>query len=154
MSKFGSTLRRVVVHTPESWMNPMARAHRLARRRFRRTVTEWHAFLAESERWSQDELDAYALAQLRDLLRHAYEHVPYYRAVFDRLDARPEDIRRLEDLRSLPTLSKRELQDRQEALLASNVRSRDRTYSQPAARPASPSASSMTGTPAPRSGHS
>ena len=69
VSKFGSTLRRVVVHTPESWMNPMARAHRLARRRFRRTVTEWQAFLAESERWSQDELDAYALAQLRDLLR-------------------------------------------------------------------------------------
>jgi phenylacetate-CoA ligase len=129
VAKFGSTLRRVVVHTPESWMKPMARAHGLARRRFRRTVTEWHAFLAESERWTQDELDAYALTQLRDLLRHAYEHVPYYRAVFDGLGAQPEDFRRLEDLRSLPTLSKRELQDRQKALMASNVRPRDRAYS-------------------------
>lgn len=129
MPNIGSTLRRVIVHTPESWMEPIARAHSLARRRNRRTVTEWHAFLAESERWSEDELHAYAMEQLSDLLRHAYEHVPYYRAVFDGLGARPEDIRQLEDLRSLPTLSKRELQDRQEELLASNVRPRDRVYS-------------------------
>jgi phenylacetate-CoA ligase len=129
LSKLGSTLQRVVVHTPESWMGPIARVHGLARRRFRRTVSEWHDFLENSEHWSREGLHAYAIAQLRDLLTHAYQHVPYYRAVFDDLGGRPEDIRRPEDLRSLPMLSKRELQNQQEALLASNVRPRDRVYS-------------------------
>jgi phenylacetate-CoA ligase len=109
-------------------MEPIARAHALTRRRFRQTVSVWHDFLAESERWSRDELHAYAITQLRYLLRHAYEHVPYYRSVFDGLGAHPGDIRRLDDLRSLPTLGKAELQDRQEALLASNMRPRDRIY--------------------------
>jgi phenylacetate-CoA ligase len=109
-------------------MGPIARAHALTRRRFQRTVAAWRDFLAQSEHWSRDELHAYGITQLRDLLRHAYEHVPYYREVFDGLGAQPDDIRGLDDLRSLPTLGKRELQDRQAALVASSVPPEDRVY--------------------------
>jgi len=45
-------------------------------------------------------------ARLRRLIDHAYRHVPYYREILDRLGARPEEIRSLEDLRRLPLLEK------------------------------------------------
>ncbi|MGI6208445.1 MAG: hypothetical protein ACOYEW_09540 [Anaerolineae bacterium] len=60
-------------------------------------VTEW---------WSRPELEALQLAQLRQLLRHAYEDVPYYHDQFDRLRLRPEDFRSLDDLQLLPLLTK------------------------------------------------
>ena len=44
--------------------------------------------------------------QLRQLLRHAYEDVPYYHDQFDRLRLRPEDFRSLDDLQLLPLLTK------------------------------------------------
>jgi len=47
--------------------------------RFRRILR----FLEASDRWSLAELRAYQDEKLADLIRHAYETVPYYREVFD-----------------------------------------------------------------------
>jgi phenylacetate-CoA ligase len=44
--------------------------------------------------------------KLRRLVRHAYQHVPYYRETLRRLHIAPEDIRTLDDLAKLPLLSK------------------------------------------------
>ena len=44
--------------------------------------------------------------RLRQLIKHAYRHVPYYRETLDRLGIKPEDIQHLEDLAKLPTLTK------------------------------------------------
>ena len=45
-------------------------------------------------------------ARLRALIKHAHRHVPYYREMLDRLGVDPDEIRRLEDLRRLPALSR------------------------------------------------
>jgi len=54
-------------------------------------------------------LDAFRERQLRGLLAHAYAHVPYYRALFDRHGVRPECVRTLADLAALPISHKRDL---------------------------------------------
>lgn len=55
-------------------------------------------------------LDRFRERRLRRLIRHAHRSVPYYREILDRERVRPEDIRSIEDLASVPMTSRRELQ--------------------------------------------
>ncbi|MBR1368257.1 coenzyme F390 synthetase [Methanocalculus chunghsingensis] len=83
---------------------------------FRKT----YRFLKKSQWWSKEELEAYQLGQLQNLLHHAYENVPYYRRVFDERQLKPEDIRSLADLQMLPYLTKDIVQNNREELKARN----------------------------------
>lgn len=65
--------------------------------------------LEETQRRPLEELQALQLGALRRLLRHAYAHVPFYRARLDAARLQPTDIRTLEDLRRLPILGRDEV---------------------------------------------
>lgn len=60
---------------------------------------------------SREKILAFQQARLRSLVAHAYEHVPFYRRLFDRHRLRPEDIRSLDDLQRIPITTKHELQE-------------------------------------------
>ena len=60
---------------------------------------------------SVDELRTLQLERLRWSLRHAYDHVPHYRASFDAAGARPDDVRDLADLARLPFTTKADLRE-------------------------------------------
>jgi phenylacetate-CoA ligase len=53
---------------------------------------------------------AYQQAQLRRLVRHAYDSVPYYRTLFDRHGVRPEHVAAPDQLPRIPPTAKRDLQ--------------------------------------------
>ncbi|MEU3528696.1 phenylacetate--CoA ligase PaaK [Streptomyces sp. NPDC038707] len=61
------------------------------------------------ERLGAKELRALQLERLRASLRHAYEHVPFYRESFDKAGVRPEDCRTLADLARFPFTTKADL---------------------------------------------
>ncbi|HJR15303.1 MAG TPA: hypothetical protein VJ808_00495, partial [Gemmatimonadales bacterium] len=63
------------------------------------------------------ELKAFQDAQLRRLLVHAYESVPYYRKLFDRHRLHPRHIRGTVDLDLIPISTKSEIQSRPPAQL-------------------------------------
>jgi len=60
------------------------------------------------ERASTDELRALQLERLQWSLRHAYDNVAHYRESFDAAGAHPTDLKRLEDLRQFPFLTKQD----------------------------------------------
>jgi phenylacetate-CoA ligase len=55
---------------------------------------------------SGSEIEVLQLKNLRVLLEHAYSSVPYYRRVFKSLRILPSDIKRIDDLKRLPILTK------------------------------------------------
>jgi phenylacetate-CoA ligase len=61
-------------------------------------------------RWSASRLAKYQNARLRELIRHAYETVPYYHELFDKAGVRPDDIRSPADLSRIPVTTKATLQ--------------------------------------------
>ncbi|MEU7560451.1 phenylacetate--CoA ligase PaaK [Streptomyces eurythermus] len=65
--------------------------------------------LDAGERLGTEELRALQLERLRASLRHAYEHVPFYRESFDKAGVRPEDCRTLADLSRFPFTTKADL---------------------------------------------
>ena len=72
-------------------------------------MTPTPAALEPIEQASQDELRALQLDRLRWSLRHAFEHVPHYRASFDAAGVHPDDLRSLDDLARFPFTTKADL---------------------------------------------
>ncbi len=68
-----------------------------------------------------DEIAALQRQKLSALLHHAYEHVPYYRRVFDERQLHPRDIREPSDLEQLPLLTKSLIQENAGELRAQYV---------------------------------
>jgi phenylacetate-CoA ligase len=60
---------------------------------------------------SRDEITALQLQRLRWTLRHAYEHVPFYRRRFDEVGVHPDDCRELTDLANYPFTIKQDFRD-------------------------------------------
>ena len=78
----------------------------------RRRSTLDHLRLLEQSEWRPwEEIAAFQSAELRRLLQHAYEHVPFYRDRFDSAGVRPADITTAEDLHALPLLTRAEAQE-------------------------------------------
>lgn len=65
-------------------------------------------YLTRTQWRSEEELAELQLGALRQLLRHAYEHVPFYRKRFDAAGLTPSDIRDVADLLKLPPLTRPE----------------------------------------------
>jgi phenylacetate-CoA ligase len=72
-------------------------------------------------RMSGDELAALQVRKLRALIRHAYEHVPYYRAAFKSAEITPDDIRELKDLARIPVSAKGALREARERALVNGA---------------------------------
>jgi phenylacetate-CoA ligase len=58
---------------------------------------------------SADELRALQLTRLRNVLHHAYNHVPPYKARFDAAGLHPDDLLLLEDIGKFPLTTKEDL---------------------------------------------
>jgi phenylacetate-CoA ligase len=68
--------------------------------------------------WSSaDEVQAMQLRRLRALLLDAAVNVPYYRALFQKLGATPDDFRELSDLSRLPVLEKQQVRENPDQFL-------------------------------------
>lgn len=76
------------------------------------------AQLEESQWWSPDALTGWQQARLFELLRHAYDTVPYYRCAFDAAGITPSAVRTVDDLRQLPLLTKPIIQEHQAELVS------------------------------------
>ncbi|MBI2361668.1 MAG: AMP-binding protein, partial [Deltaproteobacteria bacterium] len=63
------------------------------------------------ERAPRTELDGLQDARLRALIRRAWERVPFYRRRWEAASLRPQDIARVDDLKKLPVISKKDLED-------------------------------------------
>jgi phenylacetate-CoA ligase len=98
MDLYGSLVRRVLY---PAWESGVRRRPTLARLRRLRAL----------ERASLDELEAFQRGELAALLRHAHQHVPYYRRLLQQAGCGPEEIRGREDLARLPILTRQAARD-------------------------------------------
>ena len=70
------------------------------------TFLRTYTLLKESQWWSKEQLEEYQLLQLKKLLNHAYENVPYYTKIFKKLKLKPEEIHSIDDFQKIPYLTK------------------------------------------------
>lgn len=68
-------------------------------------------FLQKSQWWVESDLKEYQNQKLRELIKHAYENVPYYNDLFKKLKLKPDDIKNTNDLEKLPILTKETIRE-------------------------------------------
>jgi phenylacetate-CoA ligase len=78
------------------------------------SIRKWFAFLKESENWSIEELEAYQLQQLKELVAFAKKHSPYYREKLANIDV--ESFTSLTAIEQLPILTKKDVLAHTEAI--------------------------------------
>lgn len=76
--------------------------------------------LEKTQWWSLSELEHFQQKRLQALLKHAYENVPYYHRMFNRLKLKPQDIKSVADLQQLPILTKKLIRKNFDELTAKN----------------------------------
>ena len=65
----------------------------------------------EAECMPRDELEKLQLKRLQEIVKRAYENVPYYQEKFQEAKIKPEDIRTLKDIEKLPFTTKTDLRE-------------------------------------------
>lgn len=68
----------------------------------------WNREIETAPRAEMEALQSYRLSRT---VRHVYEHVPFYKALFDQHGVKPEEIRSTKDLSKLPFTVKTDLRD-------------------------------------------
>ncbi|UCH14159.1 MAG: phenylacetate--CoA ligase family protein [Bacteroidales bacterium] len=63
-------------------------------------------FLKKTEYNSKEEIEAKQLRLLKRIIEHSYKNVPYYHDLFNRENISPDDIKKLEDIKKIPYLTK------------------------------------------------
>jgi len=65
----------------------------------------------EAECMDRNEMSALQLSRLKDLVRRAYDNVPFYRNRFDSMGLKPEHVKTLKDIEKIPFTTKNDLRD-------------------------------------------
>ena len=69
-------------------------------------ILKYKKFLDNSEFSSKQQLVEYQNKKLQDLIKYAYQHVPYYHELLNKNKIIPSDIKTFEDLELIPPLTK------------------------------------------------
>jgi len=70
---------------------------------------EHYDIVMENQYWKADQIHDYQLGEVKKILHHAWDNVPYYRRKFTELGFHPGDFKELSDLKKLPILRKEEI---------------------------------------------
>jgi phenylacetate-CoA ligase len=80
--------------------------------------------LEQTQWFSREELEAWQLARIQRLVKHACENVPYYRDLYKRLDIHLSDIKSLKDFRALPFLTREDVNNHLDRLVSPDLRNK------------------------------
>jgi len=75
-------------------------------------------FLRKSQYWNDEQKNEYRLKKLQLLVNYAYKFVPYYKDMFDAINLKPNDIKKLEDIKKIPVLTKEIARKNQKKLVS------------------------------------
>ena len=117
-----SLVERIYQHSPLPLQHAWVSAYGLLKcwERFTPTYRRYVAELEQAQWRSPSELRFFQEERLQILVRHVYENVPYYKRTFNSRRIKPEDIRRIEDIKILPLLSKEIVRQNLHDLVAQN----------------------------------
>lgn len=117
-----SILRSVYDHSPISLQNLLTTVYgyQLHALRYGGAYKRHLEQLEQSQWWPRGKLQELQLDHLRRLFIHAYEHVEFYRERFQQADFHPNDLKSVEDLVQLPILTREDVLQNAERMVADN----------------------------------
>lgn len=88
--------------------------------KYGKRYNELKKFLDQSQWWSKEQHVAFQVKEMKKLLIHSFEHVPYYNKIFKEVGFDPYQFKYLEQIEVLPLLNKTIIQENFNELQADN----------------------------------
>lgn len=110
-----------IYYSLPQFLQNLACSYEGLRRKFTDYGKETNIFLYEYEQrssWSNDRLCEYRDQRLREIVRHAYNTVPYYNKLFNEGGINPDSIKTIDDLKVIPILTKTIVNSHKDELLS------------------------------------
>lgn len=86
---------------------------------------EVHDFYKKAQWWKREQITEWQLKRLQEVVRYAYERTDGYRQLYDEAKVTPDDIKTLDDIKSLPFTDKGLIRDNLEAFTVKTRNTRD-----------------------------
>jgi phenylacetate-CoA ligase len=87
---------------------------------------QWYSFIEKSQWWSKEELENYQWQKIKLLLDYVYIHVPYYTELFNKIGAKPPDIKTWLDFEKIPCLTKDIIRERPDDLISTSRKNKSK----------------------------
>ena len=75
-------------------------------------------FVNQNQYWGEEHIYDYQLTELKKIVKHAYDNVPFYRKTMQAMGMKPEDFESLNDITNFPVISKKEIMADSDSFLA------------------------------------
>jgi phenylacetate-CoA ligase len=79
------------------------------------------ADLKSHQKTSYKDLKNIQFRRLKDVIDHSYNNVPFYRELFTKENISPDDIKSLDDLQKIPIITKKEIRDNYDKIIANGI---------------------------------
>lgn len=89
--------------------------------RYGYNMKDFKRFVAESLEWDKSQWEAYHNKLIPSIVIHAYQHVPYYRELFDKNGIDPRAIKNENDLVNIPITRKQDILNNHKSFIADNA---------------------------------
>ena len=83
---------------------------------------KWYKQIQLMNSWSKQDVLDWQTRRLHLLVEHAYHHTRYYREVMDELKILPQDIKKLDDIKLFPILTREIIKERFDDLVSDNIK--------------------------------
>ena len=106
------------------WLQNIAvslHGYKLKRQRFNDDFYKILEFLNSTNGWSKEQIKAYKEEQIFKILEQAYNHCSYYRKKYADVGLSYTDFKCMEDLAKFPILTKEEIRENWQGMVADNV---------------------------------
>ena len=94
----------------------------LSRKRFKGKFGEYFELFSKTQWQSPEQIKEFQIDRLKKTMEIACQKVPYYRRLFSEYGLTPGDFRCLDDLKKLPTLTKKDIRDNFHDLLHEDIK--------------------------------
>lgn len=95
-----------------------AEGMKISHRRYGRYFQERLKVYESHNTWSYEQMCEYRDRKLQKMIKHCYGTVPYYKKLFHEYGINPVEIKRIENLKKLPILTKKEVQQNVTAFIS------------------------------------
>lgn len=119
IKKMPNIIRQPVINTYNSLPDTI---------KYGQTFNNTYKFLKCSEGWSENQHKEYQIKKVKELIKYAYENVPYYTRLFNENNIKPEYIQDFNDLKRIPYLTKEIIQDNLDDLVSKKYNKKNLTY--------------------------
>ena len=100
-------------------------AYRVHKERYGKEFFKTYNYLLQTQYFTKDEIYEYQNAELKKIIRHAYDTTNYYRKLFDVNNLKPTDIKSTNDLYKIPVLTKNIIRENFDDLISKNFKKKE-----------------------------